>query len=80
MFEEETLSKANNWSIEWKDLSSEFTYDVIEKDVPKNYYVTVNRDGEVIKICNTLSNIEEETSTREENPKKENLKKKSHLK
>lgn len=71
VLEEEKLSKYNNWCIEWKNLSPDFTYDVIEKDVPKNYYVTVNRDGEVIKICNTLSNIEGEYLTREENEKEE---------
>ncbi|RVU54443.1 Cna B-type domain-containing protein [Anaerosphaera multitolerans] len=46
------LSKKNRWQMEWSNLSTKFNYEIVEKNVPKGYYVTVNRENTVVKVIN----------------------------
>lgn len=48
-----TLSKSNNWRHTWSDLDAAVTWRVIEKPVPTNYTVTVDRDKTLFTITNT---------------------------
>lgn len=52
-FEQVTLSKENNWTYTWEDLSPDFTWTVIEDPVPENYKVTITQDGIEFVIKNT---------------------------
>lgn len=42
-FDTELLTKDNNWQCEWHNLSSDFEWNIIEKDVPENYTVTYSQ-------------------------------------
>lgn len=46
------LNKNNNWRYTWTDLPLS-DWEVIEKEIPENYTVTVERDGNVIVLTNT---------------------------
>lgn len=52
-FEQVTLSKENNWTYTWEDLSPDFTWTVIEDPVPEHYKVTITQDGVEYVIKNT---------------------------
>ncbi len=41
IFDEVTLSAENDWSHRWEDLSSDYDWNVIEKDIPVNYTVSI---------------------------------------
>ena len=47
------LSKENNWTYTWKELSGKYEWKVDEKDVPKGYKVSIKQEGETWSITNT---------------------------
>lgn len=49
-----TLSAKNNWRHTWKDLSSKSNWQVVEKETPEGYTVTVTREGITFVMTNTL--------------------------
>ncbi len=55
VYEEVTLSKDNSWRYTWSGLSDKYTWTVAEKDVPANYNVSIEKDGDVYIIINTYS-------------------------
>lgn len=55
VYQEVTLSAANNWSHIWNDLDAGHTWQVVEKDVPDGYTVSVGRSGITFTVTNTLT-------------------------
>lgn len=51
--DEITLTKDNNWMYTWEDLSTEYTWQVVEKDVPDGYTVSISEEGNVFHVINT---------------------------
>lgn len=47
------LNENNNWRKQWKNLSADAYYEVLEKNVPNGYTVSVYRDSSINKIINT---------------------------
>lgn len=48
------LSKDNNWTHTWKELSAEHTWSVVEKVVPNGYSMTVEKNQNTFVIKNTV--------------------------
>ena len=48
-----TLSEKNNWSYTWEELDGNYTWQVVEANVPDGYTVTVSREGVTFVITNT---------------------------
>ncbi len=59
VFEEINLNAENNWRFTWEDLSSEFTWQAAEKEVPDGYTVEVIQEGSVIQVINTTEKTPE---------------------
>lgn len=55
VYDEVTLSAANNWRREWTNLDADYTWQVVEKDVPEGYTVSVGREGITFTVTNTLT-------------------------
>ncbi len=53
VYEEVTLSGADGWAYEWKGLDADSTWQVVEKDVPEGYTVSVGRSGITFTVTNT---------------------------
>ncbi|MGN0332734.1 MAG: Cna B-type domain-containing protein [Lachnospiraceae bacterium] len=51
--DEVKLSKDNNWTYTWEELSAEYEWKVTEKDVPKGYKVSIKQEGNTWSITNT---------------------------
>lgn len=51
----ERLSQSNNWRYTWSNLSSKYTWSVIEDTVPNDYTVSYSQDGTVFTITNTYT-------------------------
>ncbi|MBE5955007.1 MAG: Cna B-type domain-containing protein [Lachnospiraceae bacterium] len=51
--DEIALNPENNWRFIWQDLSSEFTWQAVEKEVPEGYTVESIKEGNVLQIINT---------------------------
>ncbi len=51
--DEIALNPENNWRFIWQDLSSEFTWQAVEKEVPKGYTVESIKEGNVLQIINS---------------------------
>jgi hypothetical protein len=62
------LNSANNWRYTWKNLSKSYDWSVVEKTVPNDFEVSIDKDGSVFVITNTKKGYVEtaETSTTEE--------------
>lgn len=54
VFDEVSLNADNNWMHTWEDLSSEFTWQVVEKEVPGDYTVSISEEGTVFEVVNAL--------------------------
>ncbi len=61
VYDEQTLSEQNNWSHTWKDLSSSDEWNVIEKDVPEGYTVSISLNDKTFTITNTGEGPKETT-------------------
>ena len=53
------LTKENNWRYTWKNLPADFSWKVSEKEVPKNYRVSVDRDEDTFVVTNTYKEPED---------------------
>lgn len=64
------LSEQNNWKFQWRGLSSLHEWQIVEKEVPEGYEVSVERDGEngKVVITNKLVEIPTIPSTEETTP------------
>ena len=49
----QTLTKENQWSYTWKNLSTLMRWSVSEAEVPKGYTVAVTREGNTVALTNT---------------------------
>ena len=49
----QTLTKENQWSYTWKNLSTLMRWSVSEAEVPKRYTVAVTREGDTVVLTNT---------------------------
>ena len=49
----QTLTKENQWSYTWKNLSAQMRWSVSEAEVPKGYTVAVTREGNTVVLTNT---------------------------
>lgn len=58
-YKEQTLNDDNHWQYEWKDLSSEFEWDVIEDEVPKNYTVGKGKTKDTVVLANTFDDSDD---------------------
>lgn len=59
VYDEVILSKDNNFRYTWSRLSNEYTWDVMEKDVPSGYTLSVDREDNTIMLTNTGNWVEE---------------------
>lgn len=59
VYDEVVLSKDNNFRYTWSGLSNEYTWDVMEKDVPSDYTLSVDREANTIMLTNTGNWVEE---------------------
>ena len=57
VYDEVVLSKDNNFRYTWSRLSNEYTWDVMEKDVPSGYTLSVDREDNTIMLTNTGSGM-----------------------
>lgn len=51
------LDKSNNWKYKWDKLSNDKHYEVVEKNVPNGYKVTISRNNNIFTVTNKLPNI-----------------------
>ena len=49
----QTLTKENQWSYTWKNLSAQMRWSVSEAEVPKGYTAAVTREGNTVVLTNT---------------------------
>jgi len=49
------LSQNNNWRYTWNNLSSDYTWSVIEDTVPNDYTVSYSQNGTIYTITNTYT-------------------------
>lgn len=49
----QTLTKENQWSYTWKNLSTLMRWSVSEAEVPNGYTVAVTREGDTVVLTNT---------------------------
>ncbi len=66
-----TLDSAGGWEHTWEKLEDKGTYMVAEKSVPKNYTVSVDKDGNSYEIINKYTYIEPTTEATTEHVTKE---------
>lgn len=58
--DEVRLDKYNNWRYTWEDLDGGVIWKVAEAPVPKDYRVTIEREGEVVTIINSRPPADED--------------------
>lgn len=47
------LNEQNNWQHTWKNLNTGYVWQILEKDVPEGYKVSIHQEGYVFTITNT---------------------------
>ena len=57
VYDDVVLSKDNNFRYTWSGLSNEYTWDVMEKDVPSGYTLSIDREANTIMLTNTGSGM-----------------------
>ncbi|MBW3093282.1 Cna B-type domain-containing protein [Bifidobacterium sp. 82T10] len=55
VYDEVELNESNNWTYEWTDLPAGHDWQVVEKTVPDDYTVLVDRENDVLTITNTYT-------------------------
>lgn len=55
VYKEVELNAANNWMHMWTGLNADHTWQVVEKNVPDGYTVSVGRTGVTFTVTNTLT-------------------------
>lgn len=63
VYDEVVLNKDNNFRYTWSSLSNEYTWDVMEKDVPSGYTLSIDREDNTIMLTNTGNWVEENVSS-----------------
>ena len=48
-----TLDAADNWQLTWEKLDGRFTWQIVEKNVPDGYTVTVQAENGFVTVTNT---------------------------
>lgn len=49
-----TLNEKNSWRHKWEKLDGSYTWQLVEKEVPDGYTVTIQMDGGIFIITNTI--------------------------
>lgn len=57
--DEVVLNADNDWQYTWEDLSADGVWQVVEKEVPEGYTVSIDRDGFDFTITNTYDTQDE---------------------
>ena len=57
------LNVDNNWKYQWDNLDSSATWQVVEKEVPQGYRVTVDREADTFTITNVKSTSSKDGNT-----------------
>lgn len=70
-YDEETLSAENNWSYTWEKLSTSYEWNVVEKDIPANYAVSITLNDSTFTIKNTGA-VSSKTNPKSDEKTKEN--------
>lgn len=52
VYDEVILNVKNNWKHEWKNLSNEYKWTIVEKNIPKDYQVEYSKEGNTIYVIN----------------------------
>lgn len=58
------LNQANNWQYEWKDLSNQSEWDVIEDKVPEHYTLKKNKNNLTIILTNTYDDSDDDSGNK----------------
>lgn len=53
VYEEVTLSEANDWQHSWRGLSNRYQWTLVEVDVPVDYTVEITQEGNTFVVTNT---------------------------
>ena len=53
LYDQQILNAENHWSYTWNDLSSKYTWNVVETTVPRGYTVSSNSEGNTVVLTNT---------------------------
>ena len=53
VYEEVTLSEANDWRHSWRGLSNRYQWTLVEVDVPVDYTVEITQEGNTFVVTNT---------------------------
>lgn len=53
IYDQQFLNADNHWSYTWNDLSSKYTWNVVETTVPRGYTVSSNSEGNTVVLTNT---------------------------
>lgn len=56
IYDEQVLNAANNWSHAWENLDASHNWQLVEKEVPKHYTVTVTQQDVTFVVVNTGDN------------------------
>lgn len=62
------LYAKNNWRYIWSDLDPDYEWQVVEKDVPDDYTVSVTREGITFVVTNTYQSDEPDNPDNPNNP------------
>ncbi|GEM_PF-6332418 len=68
VYDEVVLNSENNWRHTWKNISRTDNWSVVEKEVPKGYEVSIDRDGTVFVITNTVQQDVPDNPDKPDNP------------
>ncbi len=68
VYKEVTLSTDNNWRHEWKGLSKADTWQIVEKNVPEGYSVSVGREGITFTVTNTKDEPKDDPTQPKDDP------------
>lgn len=49
------LNADNSWRYEWNNLDAQYTWQLVEKEVPEDYLVTVDLDGSLYVVTNYIN-------------------------
>lgn len=59
LIEEKTLSSSNNWTYEWIGLDDGSKWNVVERNIPNGYKVSISKKENIFIILNSYINYEE---------------------
>ena len=63
VYEEVTLSEANDWQHSWRGLSNRYQWTLVEVDVPVDYTVEITQEGNTFVVTNTAPEEIEDPDT-----------------